>query len=90
MTYLHISYSVTEDCINLKESYGVICVKCNACGRFNKSTQRQSELELYKRFLQEEESFDRWFQGLEDIQRKNQKINIEYLRNKIAELEKGE
>lgn len=33
---IHIDYGVREDCKNLKESYGEICVKCNKCGRFNK------------------------------------------------------
>lgn len=26
---------VTEECVNLEESFGEICVKCNACGRFD-------------------------------------------------------
>ena len=30
-----IDYGVTEDCKNLEESYGEICVKCNKCGRFD-------------------------------------------------------
>ena len=87
MAYLHISYSTSKDCINLKESYVVICVKCNACGRIDKSTQRQSELELYKSFLQEEKNFNGWVKGHEDIQKRNIESNIEYFEKKIAELE---
>ena len=30
---LHIHYPPTEDCKN-PDSYGMICVKCNECGRF--------------------------------------------------------
>ena len=29
------SFSVSKDCKNLGESFGEICVKCNACGRFD-------------------------------------------------------
>jgi hypothetical protein len=35
MLNIHISYGVTDDCKNLEESYGEICVKCNKCGRFD-------------------------------------------------------
>ena len=31
---LHITYSTTEDCKNMGESYGEICVHCNKCGRW--------------------------------------------------------
>lgn len=36
MLNIHMSYGVTDDCKNLEESYGEICVKCNKCGRFDK------------------------------------------------------
>lgn len=32
---LIVDYGVTDDCKNLEQSYGVICVKCNKCGRFD-------------------------------------------------------
>jgi hypothetical protein len=35
MLNIHISYGVTDDCKNLEESYGEICVQCNKCGRFD-------------------------------------------------------
>lgn len=31
---MHIDYSVLDNCKNLKDSYGEICVQCNKCGRF--------------------------------------------------------
>ena len=31
---LHITHSTTEDCKNMGESYGEICVHCNKCGRW--------------------------------------------------------
>lgn len=85
MTYLHISYSALEDCIN-EESYGEICVKCNACGRWDKSTQKESALKIYKRQLQEQYGFNNWISGMEEIQKKNIKANIKYYKQKIAEL----
>ena len=33
---IYISIGVTDDCKNLEESYGEICVRCNKCGRFDK------------------------------------------------------
>jgi len=83
---MHITYNVTEDCINLKDSYGVICVKCNACGRFNKDTQKECALKMYERQLSEEQNFNRWIEGVEELQRKNIKKNILYIKKKIKEL----
>lgn len=31
-----VDSAVSENCKNLSESYGEICVKCNKCGRFGK------------------------------------------------------
>lgn len=36
ITNLHISIAIRDDCKNLAESYGEICVLCNKCGRFDK------------------------------------------------------
>ena len=33
---VHLCISVIDDCKNLQESYGEICVRCNKCGRFDK------------------------------------------------------
>lgn len=44
MSNIHVSYGVTDDCKNLEESYGEICVKCNKCGRFDKDGT-ESEVE---------------------------------------------
>ena len=38
-----IDYGVTDDCQNLEESYGEICVKCNKCGRFDKEKEKRNE-----------------------------------------------
>lgn len=78
MTYLHISIPALEDCIN-GDSYGEICVHCNACGRFDKSTQKECELKMYKEELQKQYN--------EEVQKRNIESNIQYFKKKIAELE---
>ena len=39
----YISIGVTDDCKNLEESYGEICVRCNKCGRFDKYKAESEE-----------------------------------------------
>lgn len=89
MTYIHISYPVLEDCIN-DDSYGEICVHCNACGKWDKSTQKESALKMYEECLQQQYDFSSWIKGFEETQKKNIKANIKYYKRKIAELEQGE
>ena len=62
-----------ENCCNLQESYGQICVLCNACGRFNQATAKQCYLEVLKQRLEEKEDFDNWSEDLET--RKNARNN---------------
>lgn len=83
----HIDYSVTDNCLNLSDSYGEICVKCNCCGRFDKATQYQAQINVYTRQLQEEKDFDNWVEGAEELQMKNIKLNIEYYENLIKQAE---
>ena len=47
MTTLHVSYSITDDCIN-HNSYGAICIWCNCCGRVDKKTMKEAQLKYYK------------------------------------------
>lgn len=42
---------IIDECWNLYESYGEICVGCNACGRFNEATKYESRLIVYSRNL---------------------------------------
>lgn len=81
-----ISIPVTENCIN-DDSYGEICVLCNACGRFDKATQRECALEMYMEKLQEQYNFNNWIEGLEEHQKKVNESNIRYYKEKIKELE---
>ena len=40
---IHIDYGVLDDCKNLKESYGEICVRCNKCGRFDPKQEEAAD-----------------------------------------------
>lgn len=84
---VHVDFNNSFFCKNLTETGGDTCVKCNACGRFNKETHIESEIALYKRHIQEEYEFDNWIEGYETVQRKVIAENIKYFRNKIALLE---
>ena len=86
MNYLHISIPALEKCIN-PESYGEICIHCNACGRIDRETQKECAIKMYKRQLQGQYNFNSWIEGFEDVQKKNIESNIVYFKNKIAELE---
>ncbi len=37
---MFVCYSIAENCKNLEQSYGEICVHCNKCERFNKREVR--------------------------------------------------
>ena len=84
----HVDFGVMDGCINLQESYGEICVRCNACGRFNKETQKEAQLKLYERQLQDQYNFEGWDDDFKEIQQKNINFNIESLKKKIADLKK--
>ena len=41
---MHLSIGVTENCKN-PDSYGTICVRCNLCGRFDKTIKNDCDKE---------------------------------------------
>ena len=86
-TFLHICYSATN-CIN-NDSYGIICVGCNACGRINPKTQKEDALKMWREKLEDELNFNQWHSDPEirALQEQNRQANIEYFEAKIAELE---
>lgn len=86
---MHISYSVADNCQNLYESYGEICVHCNCCGRIDPKTKLQCQLDLNKRMLEEKREFDCWADDpeLRALQHRNVAHDIEHFTRKIKELE---
>jgi hypothetical protein len=77
-----MSSGVMDNCIN-HDSYGEICVGCNACGRIDKNTMWQARYEMYVRHLKEEvEKYgDSFFHS--NLQQMNISSNIIYLGEKI-------
>lgn len=72
----HISQSSIDDCCNLRDSYGMICVGCNCCGRIDKEQMYKSRYKVYVRQLFEEVGAfnDPNFQS--NLQQRNIAINV--------------
>lgn len=45
--YIICCFGALDDCQNLDESYGEICVRCNKCGRFGPGLSLNSEPNIY-------------------------------------------
>ena len=84
---MHIDFSVLEDCQNLYDSYGEICVKCNCCGRFDESTKLEAQLKMHKEQLKENIDFGGWWEECNELQEANVKANIEYHEREIKDVE---
>jgi len=91
----HICFSVIENCKNYHDSYGEICVGCNACGRINKDTALECWLAVEKEHQQENENHLNGigFELEEEpqiraLQLRNMKSNVRYYKKKIAEIER--
>ena len=90
----HICFQISENCKNFYDSYGEICVGCNACGRINKDTALECWLEIEKR--QQQENADDLAGGFEldadpkirELQVKNMTSNVLYYEKKIKQIEK--
>jgi hypothetical protein len=87
---IHIDYLVTDECINI-DTYGVICVQCNCCGRFGEESKREAQIEYYKERIKSEEAFDNWDsdEGRRKHQEKVVQENINYYKAKLAEIGGG-
>lgn len=79
-----MSSCVSKDCIN-HDSYGTICVGCNACGRFDKNTMWQARYDMYVRQLKELVSKygDDYFNS--NLQQENMASDVIYYGKKIKE-----
>lgn len=79
-----MSIPVSDDCIN-RDSYGMICVHCNACGRIDKNTMWEARYKMYYGFLEGEISKHNDDSYKSDLQQANIASNIIHLGQKIAE-----
>lgn len=82
-----ITFLVSNECLNMLDSYGTICVHCNSCGRFDTETMLQDRLEMYKWQLQEQVDLEGWWEGAEELQRKNRDANIKDYKRLICKTE---
>jgi len=89
---MFVDYGIINKCKNLYESYGEICVHCNACGRFDKSTKTESEINVLNRVLEDTNNPNPeiWFddEELRKLQETNRQKQIKYLRKRISKLYK--
>lgn len=79
---IHIDYAVKKNCWNLFDSYGEICVGCGCCSPDMK-TRYESRISCLERWLDEQEHFDNWIEGLEELQEKNRRKNIKQIKRKL-------
>jgi len=42
--FVHTCYSALDNCENVEQSYGEICVRCNKCGRFTKKETQENNI----------------------------------------------
>ena len=80
--------SVADSCKNHEDSYGEICVGCNACGRIDKSRMYQDYLTVLLRHRQESLSFTMWSTdpALRSIQEANVIENVKYYDELIEQI----
>lgn len=89
----HISYALSKDCMNMSDTYGMICVHCNACGRINPATKNECLISVYERHLADTKAKVAHPDFQTDLQQKNIQADIVWLTERIlkakSELEKG-
>lgn len=85
---IFIDFAVDENCENMYDSYGMICVHCNCCGRFNKDTAKEAQINMWKERLQSEKDFDKWA-TLPELRERQKRVvaeNIDYAIQKLRKL----
>ena len=83
-----ICSGVSKECLNPYDSYGEICVHCNACGRDDVATMYDCQIKLYTDKLEEEKTQlndSSW----DKFQRKNIESNIEYFVRMLSNVVKN-
>jgi hypothetical protein len=79
-----IDFSIEKDCIN-PDSFGEICVKCNACGRFDKDEMLIDRYIMFRhRLVEEIEKFNSDYYHT-NLQQMNIAKNIIYNAEKLLE-----
>ncbi|NMA73450.1 MAG: hypothetical protein GX963_04680 [Bacteroidales bacterium] len=82
----HICFNIQEDCLNCEESYGEICVGCNACGRLNKETMLPDRLATFKRHLEAAKAYASAVEGIDEHQKNIFVENVKYYEQAIRKV----
>lgn len=92
-----IDFQVKDNCWNLHDSYGEICVGCGCCSE-DKQTRYKARIRTLEAWLEDQYNFDMWDDenGLREVQERNIKSNIRsfkrmlrYYKGKLKEMEVG-
>jgi hypothetical protein len=78
-----LDIAVLSVCKNFIDSYGMICVGCNCCGRLNPKTKYASRLKVAKRHLKEEQEDLTKSEFQTELQQKNIRSNIRSFKRQI-------
>lgn len=80
---------VRDNCWNLYDSYGEICVHCGCCAK-DKATQYKARIECLKCWLAEKEAFNGWDDSpaFRAVQESNIKQDIKAYKRQIRYYEK--
>lgn len=93
---MHIDIKVADNCWNLFDSYGEICVHCGCCSK-DKRERYKARIAAVENWLEEKQNFDGWFEDdpeIKALQERNVKHDIRtfkrtlrYYRAKLREVE---
>lgn len=85
----YVDMSIRDNCWNLNDSYGEICVHCG-CYSKNRVERWQNRIRTLKEWLQRAEEFDGWSDYPECIatQKKNIEANKKYFKRELRYYEK--
>ena len=78
----YIDFAVQKNCWNLIDSYGMLCVGCGCCLK-DKRKRYKNRIIVLERWLAEQENFDGWIEGSEELQKENIKSNIRCFKRQL-------
>jgi len=93
MSVMYVDESVRDNCWNLLDSYGEICVHCGCCSK-DKKERHKARLETAKRWKEENDGFCGWDddpdvrESQEEVVRENRQYcmrRIRYYERKVKE-----
>ena len=79
-----VSEQVRDNCWNLYDSFGEICVHCGCCSS-DPEIRYGARVRCVSEWLREQEGFDRWDDDpeMKHLQMRNQRVTIERLKRQL-------